>query len=70
MTKLIQLLGFLPPLESRLQNGITFWNAVGIISPLFYTWDNARQGGGLTCHHAARGGAGLDIVLGGFDLCR
>ena len=35
MTKLIQLLGFLPPLESRLQNGITFWNAVGIISPLF-----------------------------------
>ena len=34
------------------------------------TWGNARQGGGLTCHHAARGGAGLDFVLGGFDLCR
>ena len=35
LTELIPLLGFLPPLESRLQKGITFWNAVGIISPLF-----------------------------------
>ena len=34
------------------------------------TRGNAWQGGGLTCHHAARGGAGLDFVLGGFDLCR